>query len=121
MSERIIDLHLPEWAWISGGDHEPSGNPLEGRDIVLHVRSASVIEFLEESSFIPAPEVKTYNFTYCNIAGITERHIAVLHYSAACDDAEILEEILERSSRWYCNYLRWEDSNIAASEVAPLN
>lgn len=121
MSVKITNLSLPEWAWVSGGDHEPSGDPLEGRNVVLHVRSATVIELLEEDSFMPAPGVKTFKFTYRNFAGVNERHIAVLHYSAACDDAEILEEILESAAEWYCDYMKWEDNNIATSEIAPLN
>lgn len=121
MKAKIINLNLPEWAWLGGGDHEKGGDPLAGRNVVLHVRSASVIEFLEEGSFMPAPGVKTYDFTYRNIAGADERHIAVLHYSACCDDAEILEEILKRAADWYCDFMAWEDRNIAASEGAPLN
>lgn len=119
--EKIIEVKLPEWAWINGGEHEEGGDPLEGRNVILHVRSASVIEFFEEGYFMPKGEVQSHTFTYDNAFGQTERHIAVLHYSAACDDAEVIHDILVAASEWYCAYMKWEDNNIIEGEIASQN
>lgn len=122
MAYRLIDLNLPEWAWLSGGDHEINGDPIKGRNIVLHVRSASVIEFFERDNFVPASdEICTYNFDYNNDVGLTEYFIAAMHYSATVDDIEAKNDILRAASEWYCNYLTWEDNNIATNELAGLN
>lgn len=122
MTYRLIDLNLPEWAWLSGGDHELNGDPIKGRNIVLHVRSASVIEFFERDNFIPASdEICTYNFDYNNDVGLTEQFTAAMHYSATVDDIEAKNDILRAASEWYCDYLTWEDNNIATNELAGLN
>ena len=114
----MTNLTLPEWAWLDGGDHEKGGDPLEGRNVVLHVRSASVIEFLEPGNFVPARNVQSYAFTYKNIYGCTERHIAVLHYCAVASDKKLIGDILVAASEWYCQYLTWEDGNIIKGETA---
>lgn len=118
---KIIELSLPEFAWIDGGSHEKGGNPLENRMIVLHVRSASVIEFFERGDFVPNGDVITYDFTHKTIADITERYVAVLHYCAATTDRQIIDEILKSASAWYLKYLDWEDANIVESEIANRN
>ncbi len=115
MASKIINVNLPEWAWVSGGEHEKGGDPLDGRSVVLHVRSASVIEFFEEDDFVPAANVQSYKFSYKNAYGGTERHIAVLHYCTETDDKEVIREILVAASKWYCRYLTWEDNNIGNS------
>lgn len=121
MAHKLINLTLPEWTWLSGGEHEKNGDPLEGRTVIYHVRSASVIEMFEANAYRPAEGVRTYNFNYRNIYGVVENHIAVLHYSAACDDPDILDEILQKASKWYCNYMEWEDRNIIADESSSFN
>lgn len=118
---KTIEVNLPEWAWLSGGEHEKGGDPLEGRNLVLHVRSASVIEFFEDGYFMPNGEVKSHTFTYNNAYGQTERHIAVLHYSAGCDDVDVINDILVAAAEWYCNYMAWEDNNIIADDIARHN
>lgn len=121
MATKVIDLTLPEWAWLSGGEHEKCGDPLDCRNVVLHVRSASVIEFLEADNFVPNGNVQCHNFSYKNAYGQTEQHIAVLHYSAACDDSEMINDILAAASEWYCDYMKWEDNNIIANDIARQN
>ncbi len=118
---RLVNLTLPEWVWLNGGEHEKGGDPLEGRNVIMHVRSASVIEFFEKDAFNPAPGVRTHEFEYLNIEGDVETHVAVLHYSAACDDPEILDEILSEASKWYCKYMTWEDNNIISNGTIPFN
>lgn len=119
--KKIIDVTLPEWAWLDGSDHENNGNQLDGRDVLLHVRSASVIEFFEEGDFVPNSTAKCHRFEYANADGDTERYIAVLHYCAATNDESIISDILKAASEWYADYMEWEDRNIIESDRASLN
>ena len=121
MANKIINVNLPEWAWLSGGEHEKNGDQLDGRDVVLHVRSASVIEFFEADNFVPNGNVQSHTFSYKNAYGQTERHIAVLHYCAGTQDKDIISDILVAATEWYCKYMEWEDNNIIADEIVRQN
>lgn len=121
MAKKLVNLSLPEWAWLSGGDHERGGDQLEERTVVYHVRSATVIEFFEAENFIPNGNVRSYTFNFTNSFREKERHIAVIHYSAACDDPDTLDKILKAAAEWYCDYLTWEDRNIMGGELASMN
>ncbi len=119
---KVISLSLPEFAWLSGGDHEPGGDPLGERMVVLHVRSASVIEFFLADNFVPSSDaVKTHRFTYRGAFGPTERYIAVLHYCATTDDEGEIDAIMHKATDWLCAYNDWEDENIAADDYSQLN
>ena len=118
---KIIEVKLPEWAWLSPGEHDKESCTLQDRWVVMHIRSASVIEFFKDGDFIPNGEIHTKSFAYKNRYGIVESYLAVLHYSATVDDREVLSDILTDASKWYINYLRWEDSNIKTNDIAKLN
>lgn len=113
----IVNLTLPEWAWMHGGDHELGGDPLRGREVVLHVRSATVVEFFLTDNFVPGPDTKYHIFSYNNTFGFNERHTVALHYSAACDDDETLHQILVEAAKWYCGFMDFEDSVIIENEI----
>ena len=121
MASKIIDVALPEWVWLNGGEHERGGDPLAGRDVIYHVRSASVIEFFEDGCFVPNGNVLSHTFSYKSFDSEVEHYIAVLHYSAACDDGDVLHEILSAAAKWYCDYLSWEDNNIINEDLAGYN
>lgn len=119
---KIVSLTLPEFAWLSGGEHEKGGDPLKGRNVVMHVRSASVIEFFLEGDFVEASDsILKYPFVYRNLVGIKETHVAVLHFSAAVDDREVLFDVLKKAASWYCEYMMWEDNNIENEKNISLN
>lgn len=118
---KIIDVTLPEWAWINGSEHERGGDLLSHRNVILHVRSASVIEFFEDGNFMPAKDVPVYEFDYTNNAGGKERHIAALHYSTTLTDSDSIIELLHRAADWYKEYMTWEDRSIEEHEKAALN
>lgn len=106
----IRDVNLPEWAWLNGGDHERGGDPLFGRDVIQHVRSATTIEIFEEDKFVPAPGVKTYKFGYTSIhTGIPERFVAAVHAHPLVDDPEMLDDIVHKCIAWYTEYMMFED------------
>lgn len=120
--KKLIDVTLPEWVWLNGGEHEKGGDPLNGRNVIMHVRSATVIEFFLEDDFVEASDsILKYPFVYRNLVGIKEKHVAVLHFSAAVDDRDVLFDILKKAASWYCEYMMWEDNNIENEKNISLN
>lgn len=115
MSE-LKELTLPAYAMLDGC-HE---HDLDGRDVILHVRSGSIIEIFERDKIFLHENVITYKFLYRNRFGVAERMIAALHYCPILDaneDAEqIKQEILKPAAQWYCDYAMWEDENIERGE-----
>lgn len=119
MNGNIRDLILPEFAFVEGwGDHDI----LNGRNVMLHTRTASVIEMLpEENALALRADVLTHKFDYINAYGIVEHFIAVLHYCATLDkelDGEMIrEKVLSPAASWFCEYMEWEDKNILNEEI----
>lgn len=114
MNSKLVNLTLPAFAFVEGSGHEE--NVLEGRNVILHTRSASVVEIFERDETFFNEGVLTYNFSYTNSLGIKEKLVAALHYSATLDkvtDREMLtNEVLKPAAKWFCDYCTWEDSNI---------
>lgn len=102
-----IDLTLPEWAFLDTHSHE--GNFLGDRTVILHVRSASVIEIFDRDidNIVLKDEVITYKFGSKRTG---ERHLAVLHYSTTMSDFSELKDLLKKCAMWYVDYTDWEDS-----------
>lgn len=113
--EKLLKLSLPDFAFIDGSEHEKN-NILNGRIVILHASSASVIEIFDKESPFLTEGVLMYNFSLVNKYGIKEQMIAALHYCATLDkmtDREmIINEIMKPAAQWYCNYCMWEDENI---------
>lgn len=112
----IKELTLPEFAFVEGSWHEKDGDPLQGRIVILHVRSATVIEIFDREDVVLNDNVLTFKFSYINNFGIKEPMVIALHYSATLDyktdSAFIKEEIMKPAAQWYCDYCEWEDKNI---------
>lgn len=109
----IQELTLPAFAFVESSGHD--GDTLAGRNVILHVRSASVVEVFERDKVSLNPEALSFNFVNNNSFGVKERLTIVLHYSATLDAADremIINEILIPAARWYCDYCDWEDKNI---------
>lgn len=120
MAQVLKDLSLPAFAFIE--DAKEHG-VLEGRNVILHVRSASVIEMLTKDTLIALNDnVLTYYFDFINAWGCIEHYVAVLHYSTTLDiaaDAGIItEQVLKPAADWFTSYLEWEDSNIVEDNKA---
>lgn len=109
---KTINLKLPDFAFLD----DAQDGQLEERNVILHVRSASVVEILERGKAMLYDGVLSYKFTYTNTYGISEPMVAVLHYTATLDkdkDTELIrQEILKPSAQWYCKWAEWEDKNI---------
>lgn len=106
---------LPEWAFLDAHSHQ--GNQLGNRTVILHIRSASVIEIIDrnEDKFIPIEGVLKLNFKYTHHL-VVERLSAILHYCVTLDQEmdkeQITDTILRPCAKWYCDYCAWEDKNI---------
>jgi hypothetical protein len=106
---------LPQWTFLDAHSH--AGDELKDRTVILHTRSASVIEIIDRDNdgFTAAAAVLKFNFKYISSLG-EERMSAVLHYCATLDqnsDREYIKmEILRLCAMWYCDYCAWEDDNI---------
>lgn len=112
--ENTVNLNLPAFAFVEGSDHED--NILKGRNVILHIRSASVIEIFERDNVNFNEGTLIYNFSYLNFVGFKEPMVAALHYSATLDviaDRDMIKkEILKPAAKWYCDYQLWVDNNL---------
>lgn len=108
----IKKIYLPEFVFLDGSEHEPGGNPTAGRTLILHVRTATVLELFDQNNdeFALNPETTTFNFEHTNILKVKENFVFAVHYTFAPDD---LPEIFARAAEWYRKYCEWEDRNIA--------
>ena len=108
----ITELSLPEFAFVDGSWHE-TPNPLEGRTVILHTRTASVIEIFDRDKALINDDVLTFKFGYINKFNVREHMIAALHYSATLDIEEdydmIIDKVMRPAAKWYCDYCTWQD------------
>lgn len=114
MSDKVINVTLPAFAFVESSGHD--GDQLKGRNVILHVRSASIVEIFDEGSFFPREGTITFRFKNTNTLGAEEYYIAALHYTATLDvttdKKEIIERVIIPAARWFCDYCDWEDNNI---------
>lgn len=111
MNETLRELTLPAFAFVESSGHD---DQLRGRNVILHVRSASVLEVLPRRDFFGGVEgVLRYDFTHLNIYGIVEDMVMLLHYSATLDkDMDkllIIDEVMKPAAKWFSDYCDWED------------
>lgn len=116
-----VEFSLPEWAFLEAECH--LGNPLGERTVILHVRSASVIEIFDAERDDVHLYPDTAHVEYTLYTG--ERILVALHYCSTLDkgkDRKLIEsEILMPCARFYNEYCRWEDRNIIDDAAAKLN
>lgn len=111
---KIISLTLPEFAFVEGSGHEIGGDQLCGRNVILHIRSASVMEVFLKDDVVLNDDVLSFNFSNVNKLGVKERMVVAIHYSATLDeesDKDMILEIMKRGAQWFCEYCDWEDNN----------
>ena len=108
------ELTLPEWAFLDAHSH--LGDELKGRTVILHVRSATVIEIFDRDNDKYNLKEGVLALKFNNEFIGKERLIAIVHCSATLSvgsDAEyIRENILKPCAMWYCDCCDWEDDNI---------
>lgn len=114
MEKKLIDMTLPPFAFVEGG-HD--GQDLYGRNVIIHVRTASIIEMVLRADLVMTmhDEVLQYNFSFIDQYGATERWVALLHYCATLDEQLdrqlILEKVMKPAAAWFIDYCKWEDKH----------
>lgn len=111
---QFLNFALPEFVFLDG--NAPDGDTLHGRTVIQHIRSYTIMEAiaLDDAGQLALKDtVKTFEFEYTNSYNITERHLLALHFTLADEeDNDQLHQIFQKTAKWYCDYLRWEDQNI---------
>ncbi len=108
-----LDLSLPDIVWLSGGDHEPGGDPLISRNLLLHTPTAGIVEILPGYKYEHNKELVILRFGNNLSSGDHFDYTAVLlNYSAdKPDDYSLLQDkILMPVSSWFCSYMQWVTS-----------
>ena len=114
-TSKLIKLDLPEFVFLDDSPH--CGDTLRKRYVIMHVRTATVMEmFYREDTFLRS-DVLTFNFTnQTRFGGVKEKMVCSVHFSATLDikdDREMLiEKVMKPACKWFCDYLDWEDKNI---------
>lgn len=115
---KFTEYVLPEFVFLDGNSHE--GDKLEGRTVMQHVRSVTILEVIDLSELLAHSFTQpTYEFEYLNVAGLTEKHMFVVHFSLMIDSP--FTEVFEACKKWYCDYLAWEDRNIGNNSKVKHN
>ena len=115
----LVIFNLPEFAFLDGQCHD--GDTLKDRDVVMHIRSASIVEFFDEGEINLNENVVCTNFVYKDVFGVEEKKICVLHYSQTLDNEfDIKEHILKPAIEWFKKYLDWQDVVIITEETVKL-
>lgn len=117
--DKELDLSLPEWVFLDGNSH--LGNTLEGRDVLEHIPSFTIMELfmLDENSIEINQPVKTKEFIYTNVFGDIEKHLIAIHFSMV-DDFEI-DRIMDKAIEFYIQFMDWEDQSLIIEETSKDN
>ena len=112
--EKKTSLSLPAFAFIE--DAKPN-EELQGRNVILHVRSMSIIEMFDVDDLLKVKDgVLRHDFDYIDQWGVVEHFAALLHLSTTldpvADQAQLIQEVVRPACEWYTDYLEWEDHNI---------
>lgn len=107
---------LPVFAFLDG--HDGDNDHLKGRDIVLHLPTGGIIEFIQDFEDEPSAWISRTPFVYRDGFGADERITA---YLLQCPAGNITADVIRAAIEWYCAYLDREDRNIAAGDMAGMN
>ena len=77
-----------------------NGDTLEGRTVLMHVRTNTVIECIALDDFdLFDFKGKQHQFKYTNSWGVVENHLFVLHYSL--QDELMLKDVFTKAEKFY--------------------
>lgn len=114
-----IDLTLPEWVFLDAACH--TGNALEGRDVLLHVRTHTMLEFFNQTDTQVQlkSEVKQKQFYYKNKYGVIENYKIAIHYSLV--EFSNLDEVIDNAIAFFKEWMTWMDGTIEVEESSKIN
>lgn len=114
-----LELTLPEWAFLDANYQD--GNLLEGRDVLLHVRTNTMLEFFNiEDIYVKLDsKISWKKFTYKNGYGVIENYMVAVHYSFV--EWGELDEVIERSINFFCHWMDWMDKGIEQENLTKHN
>jgi hypothetical protein len=114
-----IDLKLPEWAFLDGTSH--LGNELEGRDVLLCLRTNTIIEFLslDKMEINLKYVVKQKKFIHINLLGIEETYLVIVHYCKA--EFTDLDEVIDKAIEYFKAWMTWMDESIIQEDTSKIN
>lgn len=112
-------LNLPEWAFLEADNH--TGNALRDRDVLLHVRTHTILEFFSIDDNMPqlATGVKKMQFTYINKYGLEENYIVAVHYSLTEFSDQV--KVLDKAIQFFKDWMTWMDSTIETEDKSKIN
>lgn len=112
--KKMIQLTLPEFAFVEG--YKGKDDELYGRNVILHVRSASVMEVFDKGDAFLCKDVLTYTFKNVSSVGVTKDLVMALHHSPLLGLRTgidfIINEIMKPACKWYCDYCDYMDNEI---------
>lgn len=117
MAKELIALTLPEFGFVS----DDLNGELRGRNVIIHIRSMSIIEILErENVYYYEPDVLYHKFEYENIFGETEHLVALLHicttFDKEIDRTYILDNIIKPACEYYMKFATMADNEMQEEE-----
>jgi len=117
--KKQTNLTLPEWAFLEASDH--TGNALEGRDVLLHVRTHTMLEFFSENDLKVNlnPNVFNRRFTFKNSYGIIEHYKVAMHYSIL--EYSNLDGIVNEAIEYFKDWMTWMDKSIEQEDNSKIN
>lgn len=113
------DFTLPEWAFLDAKNH--TGDALEGRDVLLHVRTHTILEFFAVDDNMPrfAEGVKRMQFVYTNQYGLEENYIVAVHYSLTEFTDQV--DVIDKAITFFKEWMTWMDGTIEIEETSKHN
>ena len=113
MAKELIALTLPEFAFLS----DDLNGELRGRNVIMHIRSMSIIEIIErENVYYYEKDTLYRKFDYINVWGEVEKLVAMLHVCATLDkvvDGDyIMQNIIEPACEYYMKFATMADQEM---------
>ena len=113
IAKELIPLTLPEFGFVS----DDLSGELRGRNVIIHIRSMSIIEILErEDVYYYEPDVLYHKFDYENMFGETECLVALLHvcttFDKEIDRGYIVDNLIKPASVFYMKFATMADNEM---------
>jgi hypothetical protein len=115
------ELMIPEF--ILADIPVKDGSSQDGRIFVYCTKAMSLVEAIAEfdSDVRFSPDIVQNRYLFANIDGV-EVWFSVGIVQNNCDLAKMDPyQVLDASWDYFCNYLKWQDSNIDAADFGSLN